>query len=183
MRALASAVAVTICLALAGCQDGRDDADPAPSGSSSATESTPTEVPAATGPLIDGEVFDVHAPDGWQLDGSFSTDFMHQLDNTSNARELMGVAEITDEVRPLAEVARDNFRSFQTIGKKRRMPDTELAGEPAYRIRAVEVGGAVKEELGAVYEGTQVSISMTLLGTPKERQQVFDSVLASWEWQ
>ena len=182
MRALASAVAVTLCLALAGCQDGGAGADPSPSGTSTADPS-PTEVPAATGPLIDGEVFDVHAPEGWQLDESFSTDFIHQLDNTANARELMSVAEITDEVRPLAEVARDNFRSFQTIGRKRRMPDTELAGEPAYRIRAVEVGGAVKEELGVVHEGTQVSISMTLLGTPEERQRIFDSVLASWEWQ
>jgi hypothetical protein len=182
MRTVAGAVSLTVCLLLTGCQaDGDDPDDPQSRGSSA---SSPTEAPAADGPLVDGEVFDVHAPQGWKVDQAFSTDFIDQLDNPAVSGEVMYVGEVRPEVRALDAVAADNFKRFATGGQAReRAADTEIAGQPAYHFTATDPSGAGVEEFGVVYEGASVTFGVTLKGTPEERQAVVDSILASWTWQ
>jgi hypothetical protein len=184
MRTLAGAVAVTVCLVLAGCQDdGGDGAggEPSPTGSATSPES-PTSVPAATGPAVDGDTFAAHVPEGWRLDASFSTDFIDQFDHPAQAGELMSFGEFDGEVRPFEQAAKENFASFQGSGRKRRMPDTEVAGQTMWHFVSREPLG-VKEEYGTVYQGHNVTLGVELGGTPEERRQVVESVLASWEWQ
>ena len=182
MRTVAGAVSLTVCLLLTGCQDDGDASDDPPSGGSSA--SSPTSAPAADGPLVDGEVFDVHAPQGWHVDQAFSTDFIDQLDNPAVPGEVMYVGEVSPEVRALDVVATDNFKRFATGGQGRtRADDTEIAGQPAYHFTATDPGGAGVEEFGVVYEGTSVTFGLTLKGTPEERKAVVDSILASCTWQ
>lgn len=182
MRTVAGAVSLTVCLLLTGCQDDGDASDDPPSGGSSA--SSPTSAPAADGPLVDGEVFDVHAPQGWKVDQAFSTDFIDQLDNPAVPGEVMYVGEVSPEVRALDAVATDNFKRFATGGQGRtRADDTEIAGQPAYHFTATDPGGAGVEEFGVVYEGTSVTFGLTLKGTPEERKAVVDSILASCTWQ
>ena len=178
--------AIAVCLALAGCQD--DGKEPtsgkSATSTSSPTDEAPTEVPVASGPAIKGDSFTVHVPEGWTFDKTFSTEFIDQYINSAGAGdERLFVGELSGEVRPLDAVAKENFATFATTGTQRkRLPDAEIAGQPAYHYTAKAGLGVVTEELGVVREGQQVSFQISLTGSKAERQAVIDSILASWEW-
>ena len=184
MRVLQATVAsIAVCLALAGCQDS--DTEPT-SGDSATGTSSPTDeatqVPAASGPTVEGDTFTVNVPEGWTKNKDFSNDFLDQYADAAGGGSL-DIAEITGEVRALDAVAKDNFSTFSTSGTKRkRAADAEVAGEPAYHFTANAGFGDVDEAFGVVKDGTQVTIKVTLPGTKQERQAVIDAVLASWEW-
>ena len=185
MRVLQGTVAsIVVCLALAGCQDsaGEPTAGGSEPGTSSPTEQTPTEAPAASGPTITGDSFTVNAPEGWTKSEDFSTDFLDQYSDAAGDGQL-ALAEIEGEVRPLDEVAKDNFSLFSPNGTKRkRVADATVAGEPAYHFTADAGFGDFDEAYGVVKDGQQVTIKFTLAGTRQERRAVIDAVLASWEW-
>lgn len=183
---LGTVTAIAVCLALAGCQD--DGKEPrsgrSATSTSSPTDEAPTEAPAANGPTITGDTFTVHVPEGWRFEKTFSTDFIDQYSNSAAAgTEELFVGELSGEVRPLDEVAKENFTTFATTGTQRkRVADAEIAGQPAYHYTAKGEYGMFTEEFGVVREGQQVSFQITLAGSRAERQAVIDSILASWEW-
>jgi hypothetical protein len=185
MRKVSGAVAaLAVCLVLTGCQD--DGQDPSgketPSGSSS-TEETPTGAPAADGPLVEGDSFSVHVPQGWKFDKTFSTDFIDQYSNPDEFDQRLYVGELSGDVRPLEEVAKGNFARFATTSTdKKQLSGGDIAGQPAYHFVASQGADTVVEEFGVVREGHQVTLNITLTGSRSERQAVIDSVLASWEW-
>lgn len=184
MRVLqGTAAAVVACLALSGCQDdGKDPGkDASGSSTSSPSEKTPTEAPAAAGPVIKGDTFTVNVPEGWTKDKDFSTDFLDQY-AAPEGMDALYVGEIEGEVRPLDDVAKDNFDRFATSGKKRKMATGDLAGDPAYHFTAQDGSGNFAEEFLAIHDGSQVTLGVVLSGTKAERQAVIDSILASWEW-
>ena len=174
---------IAVCLALAGCQDS--DNEPTSRGSASGTSSpteSPTKAPAASGPTITGDIFTVNAPEGWTKSEDFSTDFLDQYGDAT-ADNSFALAEIKGEVRPLDEVAKDNFSLFSPNGTKRkRVAETTVAGAPAYHFTANAGFGDFDEAYGVVKDGEQVTIAFTLTGTRQERQAIIDSVLASWQW-
>jgi len=184
MRVLhGSVAAIAVCLALSGCQDDAKDPDEGASGSStsSPSEEAPTEAPRAGGPAIKGDAFTVNVPEGWVKDKDFSTDFLDQYVEPSGSQRLY-VGELAGEVRPLDEVAKDNFTVFATSGKNRKRQTGGLAGDPAYHFTASDGAGSVAEEFLAIHDGTQVTFGVVLSGTKAERQAVIDSILATWEW-
>ncbi|MET1058274.1 MAG: hypothetical protein ABWX84_01665 [Nocardioides sp.] len=180
MRVLHGTVAtIVVCLALAGCQE---DGEEPGTGSSASGTSSPSEDTTASGPAIEGDIFTVHAPDGWTKSKEFSTGFLDQYAEPGGAGR-MAVAEIAGEVRPLDEVAKDNFSVFATDGiKRKRVADATVAGEPAYHFTADAGFGEFDESFGVVKDGNQVTITITTEGSPEERQAVIDSILGSWEW-
>jgi hypothetical protein len=185
MRVLQGTVAaIAVCLALAGCQDDGKEPTAGQSATSTTTDEQPTEAPAATGPAVKGDIFTLHAPEGWTFNKDFSTDFLDQYSNPDTTRdERMYVGELAGEVRPLDEVAKANFEGFATTGTKRqRLSGATVAGEPAYHFTASGGYGKVVEEFGVIKDGQQVTFGITLTGSKAERQAVIDSVLASWEW-
>jgi len=185
MRKVSGAVAaIAVCLVLTGCQDGAKDPSgkESPSGSSSTGE-TPTGAPAASGPLVEGDTFSVHVPQGWKFDKTFSADFIDQYSNPDEFDQRLYVGELSGDVRPLEEVAKGNFARFATTATdKLRLPGADIAGEPAYHFVASQGGGTVVEEFGVVRNGHQVALNITLTGSKPERQAVIDSILAGWEW-
>jgi len=184
MRVLQGTVAAfAVCLALSGCQDDGKEPTTGTSGSSTSSPSddAPTEAPAATGPVIKGDTFTVNVPEGWVKDKDFSTDFLDQYSEASGSQRMY-VGELAGEVRPLDEVAKDNFTGFATGGTKRKSATGELAGEPAYHFTAANGGGLFAEEFLTIRNGTQVSFGVVLAGTEAERQAVIDSMLATWQW-
>ena len=167
MRVLQGTVAsIAVCLALAGCQDS--DKEPTSGGSASGTSSPttrPTQAPAASGPTIKGDTFTVNVPEGWTKNKDFSTDFLDQYARRDRGRTRSPSAEIKGEVRPLDEVAKDNFSPFSPTGTKRkRVADTTVAGDPAYHFTANAGFGDVDEAYGVVKDGSQVTIEFTLTG-------------------
>ena len=185
MRVLQGTVAsIVMCLTLAGCQDSDNEptSGGSASGTSSPTDAAPATAPAASGPTITGDVFTVNAPEGWEKDPTFSTDFLDQYSDASGGNSF-ALAEIAGEVRPLDAVAKDNFSAFSPNGTKRkRVADTTVAGAPAYHFTAQAGFGDFDEAYGVVRGGEQVTIAFTLTGTRQERQAIIDSVLASWQW-
>ena len=151
------------------------------SSTSSPGDDAPTEAPAATGPVIKGDTFTVNVPEGWVKDKDFSTDFLDQYSEASGSQRMY-VGELAGEVRPLDEVAKDNFEGFATAGKSRKRQTGELAGDPAYHFTARDGTGSFVDEFVTVHDGTQVTFGIELTGTRAERQAVIDSILASWEW-
>ena len=184
MRVLQATVAsIAVCLALAGCQDSAKE--PTSRGSATGTSSPTdeaTRAPAASGPTIKGDTFTVNVPEGWTKSEDFSNDFLDQYSDPAGGGS-MEVAEISGEVRPLDEVAQDNFSVFSSSGTKRkRVADAEVAGEVAYHFTANAGFGDADEAYGVVRNGHQVTIGFTLPGTKQERRAIIDAVLASWEW-
>ena len=171
------------CTALTGCQDGEEQSTPEkPSASTSAPgDGSTAAVPKASGPAIKGDVFTVNVPAGWKKDKAFSTDFLDQY-QAPEGTDALYVGEIEGEVRPLDDVAKDNFDRFATSGKKRKMATGGLAGDPAYHFTAQDGSGNFAEEFLAIHDGSQVTLGVVLSGTKAERQAVIDSILASWEW-
>jgi hypothetical protein len=176
-------VALAACLVLAGCQDDGTPSGTEKPGTSTASpgQTTPTAAPKAGGPTVRGDVFTVNVPEGWKKDKSFSTDFLDQY-VAPDGVQRMYVGELAGEVRPLDDVAKDNFDGFAPTGRHRRRRTGDLAGEPAYHFTATDGAGNVAEEFLAVHDGTQVTLGVSLTGTRAERQAIIDSVLASWEW-
>jgi len=175
--------AVALCLALSGCQDDGQEPSAGKSGSStsSPSEPAPSDAPAAGGPAIQGDIFAVNAPKGWAKDKDFSTDFLDQYVDPAGSQRLY-VGELAGEVRPLDEVAKDNFSGFATAGRDRKRQTGELAGDPAYHFTASDGSGGFAEEFLTVHDGTQVTFGVVLAGTKAERQAVIDSILATWKW-
>ena len=126
----------------------------------------------------------MNVPEGWTKDKDFSTDFLDQYSDAPAGSERLYVGELAGEVRPLDEVAKDNFTGFATTGTKRKSATGELAGEPAYHFTAARTVAVVfaEEFLTRSANGTQVSFGVVLAGTKAERQAVIDSILATWEW-
>ena len=174
---------MAVCLTLAGCADDADE--PSSGGSatstSSSTDTAATEAPAASGPVIKGDVFTARAPEGFVKDKNFSTDFLDQF-NAPEGMDAVYVGELAGEVRPLDEVAKGNFPGFATTGTKRKTTTGDLAGDPAYHFTADAGSGSFAEEFLTVHDGTQVTLGVVLTGTKAERQAVIDSILATWEW-
>ena len=181
MRVLRGTVAaVAVCLALAGCQD--DGKEPTSGTPASGTSTSAEGSTAASGPAVKGDVFTMNAPDGWTKSKDFSTDFLDQYAEPGGAGQ-MAVAEISGEVRSLDAVAKDNFSLFASDGTKRkRVADATVAGEPAYHFTADAGFGQFAESYGVVKDGQQVTLTITVDGSPSERRAVIDSVLASWRW-
>jgi hypothetical protein len=125
-------------------------------------------------------VFTVNVPEGWVKNEDYSTDFLDQY-SAPEGLDQMDVAELAGEVRPLDEVATDNFSGFAPTGTKRKKATGDLAGDPAYHFTA-KLGDQVAEQFLTIHDGSQVTLSVTLTGTAEERQAVIDAVLATWRW-
>ena len=141
-----------------GCQDDGKEPTSGASGSCDvlAERRAPTEAPAAGGPAIKGDIFTVNVPEGWTKDKDFSTDFLDQYSDAGRSRTAVRRRDRAGEVRPLDEVAKDNFTCFATDRHQAqaRRPAT-LAGDPAYHFTADDGVGDFAEEFLVVHDGSR----------------------------
>jgi hypothetical protein len=185
LGALATTLAV---LTLIGCGGDEPGTDPptgstTPGGESSPSEPTTSEAtvePAAGDVLESGDSAFARAPEGWkvkefgfgfgivQASSGLSTIIYTDFGavDVSTPREMAEV-ELQGNVDKNAEVAYD----------------VELGGEPAYLVTE-RSGGRTELSYGAVRGGNAVSVGFSLDPelSEDERQEIVDSVLASFTW-
>jgi len=194
-RAAAVAVAVAALVAgLNGCDDepseGATD-DPttaAPSSTSSspteeptATEAAPSVTPAAGLELVE-ETSAVRTPEGWEaaeplVDWASGANGPGSYD-TIQLSDRPSLAASTD-LDALAQAAIDTLAKG---AEAERLPDVDLAGNPAYVIAYTEPGIAAQSwDIATIRNGHSVSIDISLDKATAD-PQVVASVLASFRW-
>jgi hypothetical protein len=199
-RSLTLLAALSITLAVAGCNDDGSDprTDPSssvtgtPSGTpstgsatGSATESASPSVTAATGVSIRIRRVSMNAPEGW----------VRTSENFRNlgrgARDPKGSSQVglyaipslnpDADLTELAKTAKQ-FSHYQSKGTVHEPVDVN--GVECYHISGRYAGGRTQEQFGAIHARDQVSFTFDFGSDvgDDERQQIIDSVLASVVW-
>ena len=104
--------------------------------------------------------------------------------NQGSERRTITMIDIPNSDPPpsLAEQARGALTELPGA-KLTRQPDTELDGSPAYYITGTEPLRGDYEEVGTIAHDSSMNISFTLNGySDAERQEIIDSVVASFRW-
>lgn len=181
-----------VLLASSGCGDseapgpGGEPSSPASATTSSEPTEDATTAPAdPMGPVLEATSASLSAPDGWKLDRRNSETNVKAA-APAPRHSFMGIYDYGPvpglTLRELALVASRNFTVPRTQAEL--TFDGELGGERAYVLTGSYAGDEVVE-FGAVHDSVAVDVSFTLLRrdyTPAERQQLIDSVLATFEW-
>jgi len=184
---------------LAGCGDG-DDPESQPTQTPTASES-PTSGTAATGPLVEQPSFSFHLPQLWSEGEPLSSSNVTTVsggpadgfDFTDLAVETWTLKHF-DDVTKLSGDVLANFRVYAPKGKL--VGVTDWAGQPAYQLAGSGSLAGHAEQFGVIWKGTHVAIRFdfaspeTATGTrrrefeltPAQRQELMDSVEASWQW-
>lgn len=176
---------------LAGC-GGNDsasghDATPAAGGSDGATSSTspsPTVAPA-TGHVVHTSFYSAHVPKGWRVDQTIPDFFTAADDPDSSSAVAFGIAKTYNNHFTLGQLAHQTIRANSW---EREHLDVDLhsslAGEPAYHLSGRLSGGGDVDSYGVSYDARHVTVDFELYAPLSQRQkrQLVDSVLASWQW-
>ena len=194
--ALRLAASATLLTALVGCGEDAPRADPAPS-TSSPTEAEPsptdeaTDEPAvqpATGPQVQKSVATVRVPETWATKNTpLGADAAREpRGEAALEREVFGLIDLevyeAEGSPTLDQAAREAATYATTEGK--RVEDEELGGEPAFVITDSSAFGNTEYTTGLARDGAYVWLTFSLLGADKrDRQDLIDSVVATWEWQ
>jgi hypothetical protein len=171
---------------LAGCGEASSDHDPSatPDDAASSTSPSPTVAPAS-GDVADTTFFSAHAPKGWRVDVVVPDFYTVAGDPDGGSDVSFGIAKTYGTHFTLAQLARHTLGSYPEIDKALDVDlHSSLAGEPAYRIHGPLSGGGELVAYGASHEDRHITVLFELyapLGR-RQRSQVVDSVLASWQW-
>jgi hypothetical protein len=185
---------------LAGCGD---DEEPGSQPSGRPTSSEPSSTAgAATGPLVDQATFSFHLPQLWSEGkphaiGSDVTsvsggpadgwDFTDLTVETWTAKNFDDVTQLSGDVL-------ENFRV--SAPKGRLVGVTQWAGQPAYHLAGNGSLAGHAEQFGVIWKDAHIALRFdfaspaTATGTrrpefeltPVQRQELMDSVEASWQW-
>lgn len=201
MRRFTLATTMVTVLALgAACSGGSEDpeADPTTGAASSSSSSeSPSESPSepaasestgavepATGPRLVQPLATAQGPTGWEKADEI-------LDISSGANDpdttsVMGLGQIesyddtltADELADVAIAA----SSYPTPPKK--LPVTELDGVEVYHLAGQVQKFTYLEEFGAVVKGKIVTLTFQFSRdySPQERQEIVESVTATFRW-
>jgi hypothetical protein len=166
-----------------GPQEPRASTAPA---TTSTTPSAPSSsaAPAATGPTLSLAHASVRIPDGWsKLDNSLYDQRDAGDDDSSSLISLGEIDAFGGQTDP-DELGRSVIRTNPYPRDPQLLPVVVVDGVEMYHLAGKIHKNAYLEDFGAVVDDTIVSLSFTfsLEISPAERQQVVDSVLASYRW-
>lgn len=198
MKPGTTAVALLACLAVVGCAAVEDEdvvpGAPSTSSTSSDTETT-TALPsvpsasasatAARGPVLEHDYARLRMPQGWSRTSNFGVPFLRQA-NSADHFGIVTFAEMTLKTSSLDDLA-ETLRSTAIARGLRRRPNVPIGGG---RVNAVRLAGWTdrltwEETYGVLAHGGEWTINFTFRmenGTPARRQEIIDSVLASFEF-
>lgn len=173
---------------LAGCGGDDPTADPSPAGeessspAASATVSASASAPAvepASGKVVREEQFSVSFPQGWRVDEK-----VLGMTFGDDPRTFDDLSVSVDDGTGLTEQELMRTR-IETISGARleRQPDTEIAGVTAWHFSGRDSTGLLHVEVFGLLVGQDdIALKFQLEGGSKRRQEIIDSVLASWQW-
>jgi hypothetical protein len=183
---------LTAVLALgAGCggEDRASGDDPSPS--TSAATSTPPEsagsespqAEPATGKVVETKWFRVKVPAGWRVT-EVATDFVIVADDRTGPSIIsFSITDTYGEPSPLGKLARTLADTAHFTGDYQVSTDGTLGGEPAYVITGARDGATLEATAyGSLHDEQDVSVTFSLDDTVGPRQELVDSVLATWQW-
>jgi hypothetical protein len=190
-RIRASVGSLALLAALAGCtsDDSPPDTTPpsTPSTSTGDPTTSPTPTPSvapATGPRLDTTDASVRAPEGWlKKHGalSFSIFAADPKSGSSVGIEDLHTGETTTTLDQMAQTVIDGTSYGH---KPKRLPNTTLDGIEVYHLAGRIDDLQYLVEYGAIYHNSAVYFSFVLTKTipNDERQEIVDSVLATFRW-
>jgi hypothetical protein len=186
-----SRIAVSAALAavlVLGAACGNDDAsaDPSPEASSSSASASPTAtVEPAAGPALNIPRATVRVPKGWYLTPRIVPE-QADAGNDSYSFSSISLAQI-DSFDPSlnADELADNWLDSNSYPQDpQELPLTELDGVEVYHLAGMVQKHLYLEEFGAQTAGKVVSLAFMFspVASPEERQEIIDSVLATFQW-
>lgn len=197
------ALAAVAALALAGCSNSAEKAapkpPPPPPSTSATTPPAPRpHVPPATGPLLAGTGYSLHAPRGWRVRGRLPDQPLVQVaatappDRSGYAPNLNVIVSNTGVDMPdeaqLKAISATIVREIHTIAPKVQVnPTTTIAGQPALDHEALASKNGQQYALHQFVvfrDGKAYTITFTFgrSATAAQRNAVIDPVLSSWKW-
>lgn len=170
-------------LLVAGCGGEASSSGNDPSATRGAATSSASP---ATGDRIDTSFFRAHAPKGWPVDEMVPDFFTIAGDPDGGSAVSFGIAKTYDNHFTLAQLSRQAIGSHSNWISKHLDVDlhSSLAGEPAYRLSGPLPGGGNVVSYGVDHEDRHITVIFELYAplSRRQRSQVVDSVLASWQW-
>ena len=198
MRRTAVATALAAVLALGtACSDGSDgpEADPSPSATTSApspsdptseppTDEPTTDVEPATGITLTLAHSTVNAPDGWKRSDDIVRTMVGAEDPESVTSVALGEIDAfgqTPDADALADIA---IAAGEYPTEPKKLPATELDGVEVYHLAGKVQPLNYLEEFGAVVGDRIVTLTFEFSPaySPEQRQEVVDSVTATFRW-
>ncbi|GCD89863.1 hypothetical protein [Nocardioides sp. LS1] len=184
-RARVTGVATALLVAasmLSGCGGNDAVADPPASSGSSPSGSSPASpspsVEPASGGLLDTATASVNAPQGWPVTTLVKNQTVDAVPD--NGLSVVGLSVISAfGAKPsLQQMARLDIRTGSyTHGQV--MPETQLAGEPAFHVHGMATIGTTYDAYGLEHDGYVVTVVFKLHNTLRNPQEIIDSVLAT----
>jgi hypothetical protein len=135
--------------------------------------------------LVGAPQFTMRAPKGWRVEYEISD----TIEFTSGPPPSNGPASEADPFGLVTVEAEAETRALSLDQAARssseplpRQADTELGGEAAYLLASNQAAFS-DQELGLWYDGVVVRLLFRLGGgSTEDRQELVDSVVATWEW-
>ena len=187
--ALVGAALLSILLAGCGGEASSSGKDPSAgnggSGDAASNTSPSATVAPATGGVVDTSFFSAHAPKGWRVD-EMVPDFSTIADDPDGSSLVaFGIAKTYGYDFTMARLARQTIGSHSWMGKHVTVDlHSSLAGEPAYRLSGPLPGGGDMVAYGVDHQDRHITVIFELYAplSRRQRSQLVDSVLASWQW-
>jgi hypothetical protein len=195
VRRFAAATALVAALALsAGCSGGSDDpvADPSGSGTTtsapnstdpSASEST-TGVELASGITLTLAHSSVQAPEGWKRSPDIVGTMVGASDTETHSQMSLGEIDAFGQTPDPDALADTAIAAGPYPTKPKKQPTTELDGVEVYHLAGQVQPRNYLEEFGAVVDDRIVTLTFQFSPqySPEQRQEIVDSVTATFGW-
>lgn len=188
---LVGAVAALVLLLGACSGDEEPEADPSPAPSASDTGSpSPTDPPSETTPAAPEATGPVHETSAFTIRGA-TPDYVSRVVSGDKITALSDL-RVGDNVYFSVKQDYDDFTLEELadvyaaettyVGSLTRLPDTEIAGQPALHLSGKTDGDRAAEVYIMLRDGVVVEIDFEMLSDEPERSRTIASMLATFAW-
>lgn len=148
------------------------------------TESATTSVEPATGPALDMKLSSVRIPDGWRVMDSLVSTQQDGADNDTASTVSLGEIDAFGGTPSADELARNVLETNPFPMDPEVQPTVEIDGVEFYHLAGKVQKLDYLEDFGAVVDDRIVNLTFHFSPeiSPAERQEIVDSVLATFAW-
>lgn len=195
VKRVARAVSALVCLAMLGCAADDDVVPQAPVTASRSEASASTAVPTGTtssaseparGLVLRHDYARLRVPEGWSRRSTFKMPFLRQASADDNFG-IVTFGELQAVTPSLDALAKDLLsNALGQEGGLRRRANVAIGDGSINAVRLAGKAGpnSWEETYGVLYHGLEWTIDFDFAminGSPAQRQEIIDSVLASFQ--